>query len=1154
MRKSILVLVIIVSSLTEYISANSITKSMAVQIAKEFNTTLRTNSKNDPSTGSGTSGNRQLTDDNRWFDSLASKATDEQQPYYVISRGKDRGFIIVSGDDRQPVILGYTDKGDFEKDEMPPQLLAFLKYFEELSSRSTPSTNLSSLSNIKFATSDKEDIEPLIQTHWHQSAPYNNKCPLLTGNGSRSIVGCVATAASQVLYYFHKDAATTLQASTPTYGYGDAPVTYSIPKGTPLKWDLMLKSYGTEPEEYRDAVATMCFATGAATWLTYGSSTGGHVYNLPTTFADYYNLNSTYLSKGSMTQTNWENTLYGQLSEGRPMVFAGFTTDGSTGHAIVVDGYQKVGNLFHFNFGWGGQADGYYTTVDGKGPGDFSTGQEILYKISPKKQNLKTTIKIPKQVYASRTNNFKVTIANNGTLDYSGVYFFANMTGKEPSSLSSAATKDEETVFSNDGKEISITMPYKPLLARHYYFFVTDKNLNILAQMETDAVKSTSDLELQEVSISGSSEKKNGYTLVYNEKTEANFVLTNNSDVPFEGSFYLDIYGEDTDDAIGQKTATAVVADDKINVCFDLTSKPSCPLNVGTGYRAVLQLKTISGDTIRLAEGVTNGLSFMLKGKDLTIASVDSALRFTGHWDEIAFSEIISTEKYDSLLCYDMRDVKGITTLPRPEKNPNALYLVASEYISGSNAIFSENACKNLFLDPGYNYNPLQEFKAKNIEVNIHQEPNRWYLFTSPADFTLPDGMTARKIKSHNTSGITSKTENVTALERGKTYMLMTSSAENQTLTAIVETNFAQEWLPVVSEPAANTDSAVKGLFVNTSTPSDAMVPDTQEEQYFSPVGEGYVAEALRGYFYDSKVTKAFRANSDILKDPAYATLGKAIEEGRSLIKDSKVQEATATLSDSLCQAEKIFTKRELNSTQTKAFTANLQDVIEWYKGQSSDEEEETDYTRFLTNPSFEDGKTTGWDVEDTKSASIKQASNNYFRGVGSDGDYLLYNLSSEDSTGCMISQTITGLPEGYYRVTAMLGTDDGYEVTLFANDSTTTVTAHPFGLFYLSEATTGSVYLEEGEALTFGVKAGRWYKADNFRLLYHKADDKVLKGDANDDGVIDVADITAIAAYILGAEASEASAFNIDNADVNDDKVIDVADITATATIILGQ
>ncbi len=42
---------------------------------------------------------------------------------------------------------------------------------------------------------------------------------------------------------------------------------------------------------------------------------------------------------------------------GRPIMYAGF--DNSGGHAWILDGYND-NDQFHFNFGWGGQADGWY--------------------------------------------------------------------------------------------------------------------------------------------------------------------------------------------------------------------------------------------------------------------------------------------------------------------------------------------------------------------------------------------------------------------------------------------------------------------------------------------------------------------------------------------------------------------------------------------------------------------------------------------------------------------------------------------------------------------------------------------------------------------------------------------------------------------------
>lgn len=59
------------------------------------------------------------------------------------------------------------------------------------------------------------------------------------------------------------------------------------------------------------------------------------------------------------------------------------------------------------------------------------------------------------------------------------------------------------------------------------------------------------------------------------------------------------------------------------------------------------------------------------------------------------------------------------------------------------------------------------------------------------------------------------------------------------------------------------------------------------------------------------------------------------------------------------------------------------------------------------------------------------------------------------------------------------------------------------------------------------------------------------VKGDADDDGTVTVADITTTAAYILGKNPSP---FNKDNADSDEDGDITVGDITKTAGIILSE
>ena len=169
-------------------------------------------------------------------------------PYYIFSRGENQGFVIVSGDDCLPEILGYTESGDFDEESLPPHLLNWLNHYATLiedaqaQGANTPNearTRATIEPTVRTAT--KVNIDPLVTAHWNQGWPYNNRCPFLKGTTNRSITGCVATAASQVVYYWRKDNPSTLLATTPTYGYGDAPVTESYPAGTPMKWDRPLQ-------------------------------------------------------------------------------------------------------------------------------------------------------------------------------------------------------------------------------------------------------------------------------------------------------------------------------------------------------------------------------------------------------------------------------------------------------------------------------------------------------------------------------------------------------------------------------------------------------------------------------------------------------------------------------------------------------------------------------------------------------------------------------------------------------------------------------------------------------------------------------------------------------------------------------------------------
>lgn len=64
----------------------------------------------------------------------------------------------------------------------------------------------------------------------------------------------------------------------------------------------------------------------------------------------------------------------------------------------------------------------------------------------------------------------------------------------------------------------------------------------------------------------------------------------------------------------------------------------------------------------------------------------------------------------------------------------------------------------------------------------------------------------------------------------------------------------------------------------------------------------------------------------------------------------------------------------------------------------------------------------------------------------------------------------------------------------------------------------------------------------------------KLLIGDINYDGLITIADVTALVNIILGKDDSEPYVYNHKTADINGDKSITIADVTALVNIILGK
>ena len=274
--------------------------------------------------------------------------------FYVFNAGKNQGYIIAGADDRIPAVLGYSNSGTFDPQNVPANMQAWLQSYSDQMEYLNRHPEAAAPQNTVIG----EPISPLIQTHWDQGSPYNDLCPI--DEGARSLTGCVATAMAQVMYFWKHPAATT--EVIPGYTTETKGLTVAeIPAGTAIDWDNMqLKYSGSESSVQKTAVANLMLLCGTAVYMNYtskGSGTwGGYVGQALLQYFDYDQATK-YEERLGYRTAEWNQKVYDELKAGRPLYYDGASS--GSGHAFVIDGYGGD-DYFHVNWGWGGSSDNYF--------------------------------------------------------------------------------------------------------------------------------------------------------------------------------------------------------------------------------------------------------------------------------------------------------------------------------------------------------------------------------------------------------------------------------------------------------------------------------------------------------------------------------------------------------------------------------------------------------------------------------------------------------------------------------------------------------------------------------------------------------------------------------------------------------------------------
>lgn len=310
--------------------------------------------------------------------------------FYVVSIGEN-GFVIVAADDVAHPVLGYNFDHPWAFNETLPSQIAF--FFDDLAAQIAAATEQEPDPEITMewsrlmmgehrpsASSQRDEVNPLLTTTWSQGIYYNGLCPM-TGN-THALTGCVATAMAQIVNYYQ----------FPSHGYhthnyesennGVLSVDFS---NEYFDYDLMPVSLNeSSTQEELHAVAQLMYDCGVAVDMQYGSdlswSLNGEVRSAMVNFFGY-DPGMCYVEKMAFPYADWDDLLRIDLRAGCPIYYGGAST--SVGHAFVCDGFDADG-FFHFNFGWGGNCDGWYLTsaINTEG-GSFNSQQIAFIGIAP---------------------------------------------------------------------------------------------------------------------------------------------------------------------------------------------------------------------------------------------------------------------------------------------------------------------------------------------------------------------------------------------------------------------------------------------------------------------------------------------------------------------------------------------------------------------------------------------------------------------------------------------------------------------------------------------------------------------------------------------------------------------------------------------------
>ena len=343
-----------------------------------------------------------------------TKGLAEDPAFYVVGR-ESGGFVMVAGNDNVQPVLGFSLENSFKVEGMPANVRWWMEQYKAYCrSAKIPAPGVRD-KWAAFEPATKATADPVTDglenefmdsrtVQWNQTNPANYYCPHVEGQTYTAVVGCVPLATMEVMAWYGTANIASATGTVPEYTYnsenGKSVTVPAHELGTVYDWaslhDLTTPAqfygqvtswssyddiyggpeFGTELTPLGYNLAQLAYDVGTLLQASYNdgwdySGTGAYFINIVNKVAPVfgYSNSARLIDRDSYyygpivyyTNGQWAQMMKEEITK-HPVIYTGQSTSGG-GHGYVADGYATYNGdlMFHFNMGWGGSQNGYYT-------------------------------------------------------------------------------------------------------------------------------------------------------------------------------------------------------------------------------------------------------------------------------------------------------------------------------------------------------------------------------------------------------------------------------------------------------------------------------------------------------------------------------------------------------------------------------------------------------------------------------------------------------------------------------------------------------------------------------------------------------------------------------------------------------------------------